>query len=95
MEALSENLRDPVEHWPKDLQDAFIRKWSQFWSAPEADQTFDCSDSERACRIGNQAEEASFKAAEANGCCGSHDEDWEFDVPSGKVAVRYGFNYGH
>jgi hypothetical protein len=95
MEALSKNLQDPINQWPKDLQEAFIAKWVAFWSVPDAEQMYDCADTERACRVGNEAEEAAFKAAEAKGCCGSHDEDWEFTLANGKVTVRYGFNYGH
>lgn len=94
-EALSINLHDPVARWPNDLQDAFAAKVEAFWANPSSTNAFDYADTERACRLGNELEEKAFKGVEERGCCGSHDEDWEFDVPSGKVTVRYGFNHGH
>jgi hypothetical protein len=93
-EILSPNLQDPVVGWPGDLQDAFAVRVEAFWANPYSNR-FDCADTERACRVGIEPEEKAFKAVEATGCCGSHEEDWEFDVPSGKVTVRYGFNHGH
>jgi hypothetical protein len=94
MEILSENLHNPVAGWPEDLQDAFAAKVEAFWANP-ASNVFDCADTERACRLGNNLEEKAFKEIEARGCCGSHEKNLEFDVPSGKVTVRYGFNHGH
>ncbi len=91
---LSPNLQDPVARWPGDLQDAFAARVEAFWANSESNQ-FDYADTDRACRMGNEVEEKAFKEIEARGCCGSHEEDWEFDLPSGKVTVRYGFNYGH
>lgn len=95
METLLENLRDPVAKWPEDLREAFVRRYDAFWSEDGSKDAFEYVDTERVCRLGNKAEEDVFRDAAQNGCCGSNEEDWDFDVPSGKVTVRYGFNHGH
>lgn len=95
MEPWSVGLRDPVNTWPDDLREALAKRYEAFWGDPGSKDVFECVDNERACRLGNQAEEDAFKAVAADGCCGSNEEDWEFIVPSGKVIVRYGFNHGH
>jgi hypothetical protein len=94
-DTLPQNLRGTVAGWPADLKDAFAAKVEAFWANPSQTDTFECADTERACRLGNDLEEKDFKEIEAMGCCGSHTEDWEFDLPSGKVTVLYGFNHGH
>lgn len=91
---LKEELRTPLLQWPEDLAFAFIIKMTAFWSEP-ASNAYDNPDTDRVCRVGDQAEEETFRAIEGRGCCGSHEETWEFDVASGKTIVRYGFNYGH
>jgi Mg2+ and Co2+ transporter CorA len=40
-------------------------------------------------------EEDVFRQSAKEGCCASHEEEWEFSVPSGSFRIRYGFNFGH
>lgn len=95
MEPLSQNLQGDLANWPDDLVQAFTERVNAFWDAPSSRDAFDNADSERACRLGRPAEVRAFEEAAARGCCGTHLEDWEFILPSGKVTVRYGFNFGH
>lgn len=84
-----------LDDWPEDLHTAFERRREAFWTEPGAQDAYENHDSERACRVGNVDEERVFKEIADAGCCGSHEVEWEFDVPSGKATVRYGFNHGH
>lgn len=49
------------------------------------------SDNPRICRVWDAASEGEYRRSEADGCCGSYDEQ----VWSDGVAYRIGFNYGH
>lgn len=85
----------PPEGWPEDLRAAFERKVAEFWAQPDAESIYEYVDRSRTCRVGNAEEERAFDDIAAGGCCGSHEVEWELDIPSGKATVRYGFNYGH
>lgn len=50
-----------------------------------------CCDALRWCEIGNADQEAIFARIEDGGCCGSVEEEAEFE---GRT-YRFGLNYGH
>lgn len=94
-EELSVNLKSDIRDWPRDLRVAFIARYDKFWADPDAATNYENFDTERVCRVSNEKEVKVFVEADKFGCCGSFEEDWILDVPSGKTTVRYGFNYGH
>jgi hypothetical protein len=69
-------------------QQEAIDKW---WSTRNEDD-YECSDNYRYATVGNQEQEAQYKQAEIDGCCGF--VDVVLDCSDG-TQLMYGFNYGH
>lgn len=80
------------EDWPAELKEAYKRKLAEFWEENQ-EGAYEYPDNTRVARVGNAEEEAAFKKAEENGCCGSFEVEWDLGTPP--VRVKYGFNYGH
>lgn len=54
-------------------------------------QEYENTDNLRLARANVESEVAAYKAAQADGCCGSYDETIEVDG----VTIMIGFNFGH
>lgn len=81
---------NPAASWPPELAKAFSQKVLEFWGVDKRDD-YENPDNFREARVGDLLEELAYQKAEAQGCCGSFEIEWELCG----VKVRYGFNYGH
>jgi hypothetical protein len=78
-----------VRHWPKEQQaavDEFLKR-----TLEKGENEYECADNFRYARASMPEEIASYKRLEAEGCCGSFDE--EINVT--QEVIKVGFNYGH